>query len=103
MAVHYACQSLLNYECDCALAGAVTVRFPEKAGYLHETGMILSKDGHCRPFSEDSSGTVFGSGAGVIGLKRLNDAIEDNDRIYAVIRGSAVNNDGSEKAGYTAP
>ena len=102
-AVHYACQSLLNYECDCALAGAVTVRFPEKSGYLHETGMILSEDGHCHPFAEDSSGTVFGSGAGVIGLKRLSDAIEDKDRIYAVIRGSAVNNDGNDKAGYTAP
>ncbi|MFZ5989470.1 MAG: amino acid adenylation domain-containing protein [Bacillota bacterium] len=103
VAIHYACQSLLNHECDIALAGGVTVRSPHKAGYFYQPDMILSKDGHCRPFDAEASGTIFGSGAGVVALKRLEDALEDGDTIHAIIKGSSVNNDGSEKVGYTAP
>ncbi|WP_151735794.1 type I polyketide synthase ['Paenibacillus yunnanensis' Narsing Rao et al. 2020] len=103
VAVHMACQSLLNGECDMALAGGVSVSFPHKRGYVYQKGMVLSSDGHCRPFDVEAEGTVEGTGVGVVLLKRLEDAIEDNDRIYAVIRGSAVNNDGAEKIGYTAP
>lgn len=103
VSVHYACQSLINNECDMALAGGVTVRSPQKAGYGYYENMILSKDGHCRPFDADASGTIFGSGAGVVVLKRLKDAIKDKDHVYAIIKGSCVNNDGAEKVGYTAP
>ncbi len=103
VAVHTACQALLNHECDLALAGAVTVRVPHRFGYVYEEGGILSPDGHCRAFDADGQGTVPGSGAGVAVLKRLADALEDHDSIYAVIRGSAVNNDGSGKMGFTAP
>lgn len=103
VAVHLACQSLLNGECDMALAGGVTVRVPQKAGYFYQDGGILSPDGHCRPFDADAEGTIFGSGVGVVVLKRLEDALADGDRIEAVIRGSAINNDGSLKVGYTAP
>lgn len=103
VAVHYACQSLNSYECDMALAGGVTVRSPHKSGYEYEPEMILSKDGHCRPFDENASGTIFGSGAGVVALKRFKDAINDGDAIHAVIKASAINNDGAEKVGYTAP
>lgn len=102
VAVHYAMQSLLNYECDVALAGGVSVRVP-KAGYFYQEEMISSDDGSCRPFDKDAKGTVFGSGAGVVVLKRLKDAIRDNDPVICVIKGSAVNNDGAEKVGYTAP
>ncbi|QWU15607.1 Acyl transferase domain-containing protein [Paenibacillus sophorae] len=103
VAVHMACQSLLNGECDMALAGGASVSFPHKRGYVYQKGMVLSSDGHCRPFDAKAEGTVEGTGVGVVLLKRLEDAIEDNDRIYSVIRGSAINNDGSEKIGYTAP
>jgi acyl transferase domain-containing protein len=103
VAVHLACQSLLNRECDVALAGGVTVRLPARAGYLHDVGGILSPDGHCRPFDADAQGTVFGSGVGMVVLKRLAEALADGDVIDAVIRGSAINNDGSLKAGSTAP
>lgn len=103
VAVHLACQSLLNGECDMALAGGVTVRVPHKAGYFYQDGGILSPDGHCRPFDADAEGTIFGSGVGVVVLKRLEDALADGDRIEAVIKGSAINNDGSLKVGYTAP
>ena len=103
VAVHLACQSLLNGECDMALAGGVTVRVPQKAGYFYQDGGILSPDGHCRPFDADAEGTIFGSGVGVVVLKRLEDALADGDRIEAVIKGSAINNDGSLKVGYTAP
>ncbi|HEU4962712.1 MAG TPA: beta-ketoacyl synthase N-terminal-like domain-containing protein [Bacilli bacterium] len=103
VAVHLACQSLLNGECDMALAGGVSVSFPHKRGYVYQKGMVLSPDGHCRAFDAKAEGTVEGTGAGVVLLKRLEEAIEDNDRIYAVIRGSAINNDGAEKVGYTAP
>ncbi|HEY1526503.1 MAG TPA: beta-ketoacyl synthase N-terminal-like domain-containing protein, partial [Candidatus Angelobacter sp.] len=103
VAVHLACQSLLNYQCDMALAGGVTLRVPQKAGYCYQDDMIFSPDGHCRPFDAKAGGTIFGSGVGLVVLKRLADAIEDGDRIDAVIRGSAINNDGSGKIGFTAP
>ncbi|ARU63624.1 hypothetical protein CBW65_23360 [Tumebacillus avium] len=103
VAVHMACQSLLTYESDMALAGGVAVKFPQKAGYLWQEGGIFSPDGHCRAFDENSAGMVVGNGGGVVLLKRLEDAIEDGDEIYAVIRASAINNDGSNKVGYTAP
>lgn len=103
VAVHMACQSIRSGECDMALAGGVSVRIPQKAGYLHQEGIILSPDGHCRAFDAKAGGTVVGNGAGVVVLKMLTDALADGDRIYAVIKGSAINNDGSLKAGYTAP
>jgi acyl transferase domain-containing protein/acyl-CoA synthetase (AMP-forming)/AMP-acid ligase II/NAD(P)-dependent dehydrogenase (short-subunit alcohol dehydrogenase family)/acyl carrier protein len=101
--VHLACQSLINGECDMALAGGVSVHSPQKMGYLYQEGMILSADGHCRAFDAEASGTIFGSGAGMVVLKLLDRAIEDGDRIYGVIKGSAVNNDGGNKVGYFAP
>ena len=101
--IHLACQSLINSECDLALAGGVSVHSPQKMGYLHQEGMILSADGHCRAFDASASGTIFGSGAGMVVLKLLDKAIEDGDRIYGVIKGSAVNNDGGTKVGYFAP
>ena len=103
VAVHLACQSLLNCECDMALAGGVSVTLPQKGGYLYQEGGFLSPDGHCRAFDIDARGTVSGSGAGIVVLKRLDEAISDSDHIYAVIRGSAINNDASMKAGFTAP
>lgn len=103
VAVHMAIQSLLNGECDMALAGGVSIELPHRRGYLYEEGEILSPDGHCRPFDAASQGTVFGSGVGIVVLRRLVDALSDRDHIHAVIRGSAVNNDGSGKVGYLAP
>lgn len=102
-AVHVACQSLLGGECDMALAGGVCVNLPQITGYVHQTGSIASADGHCRPFDANASGTNGGSGVGAVLLKRLADALADGDSIYAVIRGSAINNDGTQKVGYTAP
>ncbi|MEV5463023.1 type I polyketide synthase [Streptomyces sp. NPDC002788] len=102
-AIHMARQALLTGECDAALAGGVTVSPPGEWGYLHEQGSILSPDGHCRPFDEKAAGTVPSEGVGVVVLKRLEDALRDGDRIAAVIRGSALNNDGSDKLGFTAP
>jgi len=103
VAIHYAAQSLLSWECDMALAGGVTIEQPHRTGYLYQEGEILSPDGHCRSFDAASKGTVFGSGAGVVVLRRLADALEDGDTIHAVIRGSAINNDGAGKVGYLAP
>lgn len=103
VAVHLACQSLLNGECDMALAGGVGISARQKVGYLHQDGDVLSADGYCRTFDADANGTVSGNGAGIVLLKRLEDAIADGDQIHAVIRGSAINNDGSQKVGYTAP
>ncbi|MDC0736818.1 beta-ketoacyl synthase N-terminal-like domain-containing protein [Cognatishimia sp. SS12] len=103
VAAHYACQALLNGECDMALAGGVTIELPHKRGYIFEEGEILSPDGHCHAFDHRAQGTVFGSGAGVVVLRRMADALADGDHIWGVIRGSAVNNDGSAKAGYLAP
>ncbi|MGX1885313.1 type I polyketide synthase [Streptomyces sp. NPDC055287] len=101
--VHLAVQSLLSRESDLALAGGVAVREFEPRGYRYEEGAILSTDGHCRPFDADASGTVSGDGVALVVLKRLEDAVADGDHIHAVIRGSAVNNDGSAKIGFTAP
>ncbi|HET9228813.1 MAG TPA: type I polyketide synthase, partial [Thermoanaerobaculia bacterium] len=103
VAVSLACQSLMNGDCDAALAGGVTVRLPHRTGYVHVEEGILSPDGHCRAFDAEARGTVPGSGVGVIVLKRLSDALKDGDEIRAVIRGWALNNDGGGKAGYTAP
>jgi acyl transferase domain-containing protein len=101
--VHLGVQSLLNGESDMVLAGGVTIDMPLDRGYRYREGEILSKDGHCRSFDAASSGTIFGSGAGVVVLKRLDDALADCDTIHAVIRGTAVNNDGSNKVGFLAP
>ncbi|MFD6156187.1 type I polyketide synthase [Nocardia sp. NPDC060256] len=103
VAVHQAAQALLDFQCDVALAGGASVQVPQEAGYIYEEGSILSPDGHCRAFDADAGGTVFGSGVGVVVLKRLADAIADRDHIHAVILGSAVNNDGGNKIGFTAP
>jgi acyl transferase domain-containing protein len=97
-----ACQSLMSYQCDMALAGGVSVSVPQTAGYL-PLDSVTSPDGHCRAFDATARGTVSGSGVGVVVLKRLADALADGDTVYAVIRGFATNNDGSLKMGYTAP
>jgi acyl transferase domain-containing protein len=98
-----ACQSLLSYQCDMALAGGVSIHTPQKTGYLHEPGGTLSPDGRCYAFDARAQGTTIGNGLGVVVLKRLEDAIVDGDCINAVIKGSAINNDGAMKVGYTAP
>ena len=98
-----ACQSLLSYQCDIALAGGVSITVPEKKGYLYQEGLIFSPDGRCRAFDAKAKGTVLGDGVAIVVLKRLPDALTENDHIRAVIKGSAVNNDGSLKVGYTAP
>lgn len=103
VATHLAGMSLLAGECDYAIAGGVAVDVPHHAGYVFEPGGILSPDGHCRVFDANARGTVFGQGAGAVLLRRLPDALADGDRVHAVIRGSAVNNDGAGKAGFTAP
>jgi acyl transferase domain-containing protein/acyl carrier protein len=103
VAAHLACQGLLDGECDMALAGGVAVSFPHKSGHVFTAGEIWSPDGHCRAFDAGAQGTVEGNGVGIVVLKRLEDARADGDFIHAIIRGSAVNNDGSFKAGYTAP
>ncbi|MFG2232989.1 type I polyketide synthase [Streptomyces sp. NPDC048723] len=103
VAVHQACRSLLEGESDLTLVGGVHIVVPQEAGYLHEDGMIMSADGRTRAFDADATGTLFGNGCGVVVLKRLEEAVEDNDRIIAVIKGSAVNNDGAEKISFTAP
>src|SRR5207253_111653 len=99
---HLACQSLLAGECDLALAGGVSIRVPHRSGYLARAGDIVSPDGHCRPFDARAQGTIFGSGLGLVVLKPLARALADGDHTYAVIRGSAVNNDGGSKLSYTA-
>jgi acyl transferase domain-containing protein/acyl carrier protein len=103
VAIHLACRSLLDGEVDLVLAGGVSVRVPQTVGYLYEEGGILSPDGHCRAFDAEARGTIFGSGVGVVVLKRLADALAAGDTIRAVLVGSAVNNDGNVKAGFTAP
>ena len=103
VAIAQACQSLLTYGCDMALAGGIAITFPQKRGYVPEEGGILSTDGTIRPFDKDAKGTVFGHGAGVVLLRRLDEAIADRDNVLAVIRGFALNNDGSHRVGYTAP
>jgi acyl transferase domain-containing protein len=103
VAVHLACQSLLAGECEMALAGGVSVRVPQASGYVYQEGGILSADGHCRAFDDAASGTVGGNGAGVVVLKRLARALADGDTIRCVVKGSAINNDGAHKVGFTAP
>ena len=103
VATHFACQSLLSGECDMALAGGVTIELPHGRGYLYKEGEILSPDGHCHAFDHRAQGTVFGSGVGVLALRRLEDALRDGDHVWAVIKGTAINNDGADKAGYLAP
>lgn len=103
VAVAQACQSLQLFQSDMALAGGVSISFPQKRGYVYTEGGMASPDGICRPFDADAGGTIFGSGAGMVLLKRLDDAIQDGDHIYAVIRGVALNNDGAGKVGFTAP
>ncbi len=103
VAIDMACEGLLGAKCDMALAGGVSVTFHDKTGYLYHEGMIFSVDGHCRAFDERASGLVNGNGIGIVVLKRLKDAVADGDTIYAVIKGTAVNNDGIRKVGYTAP
>ena len=103
VATHLACQSLLEGECDIAIAGGATINVPQCRGYLYQEGGIASPDGKCRPFDAKASGTVLTGGVGVVVLKRLSAAIVDGDHIHAVIRGTAVNNDGSAKVGFTAP
>ncbi|MGW4694785.1 beta-ketoacyl synthase N-terminal-like domain-containing protein [Kitasatospora cineracea] len=103
VAVHQACQALLGGDCDIALAGGASVQLPQRTGYLYSPNGIFSPDGHCRPFDQDAHGTVVGAGAALVVLKRADRALADGDTIHALIRGSAVNNDGARKAGYTAP
>jgi amino acid adenylation domain-containing protein len=103
VAVCMACQSLMTYQCDMALAGGVCVNTRQRGGYFYQEGLIPSPDGHCRAFDAKAQGTVLSQGAGVVVLKRLSEALSDGDRIRAVIKGFAVNNDGSEKVGFTAP
>ena len=103
VAISQAFQSLLTYGCDMALAGGVSVSYPQRAGYLHQEGGIGSPDGHCRPFDADAQGTVFSNGVGVVVLKRMEDAVADGDTILAVIRGAAMNNDGAAKVSFAAP
>lgn len=102
-AVHLAAQSLLNYQCDMALAGGVSIIIPNREGYHYQEGAIFSPDGHCRSFDARAQGTIVGDGVGVVVLKRLSEARADGDYIHAVIKGSAMNNDGSQKVGFTAP
>jgi amino acid adenylation domain-containing protein len=103
VAIHMACQSLLTGECDLALAGGVNLTVPEIQGYLFQPGMINSPDGSCRPFSAESAGTTNGAGCGIVLLQPVAEALESGSTIHAIIRGSAVNNDGARKVGYTAP
>ncbi|MDT9684487.1 SDR family oxidoreductase [Streptomyces sp. TRM76323] len=103
VAVHMAVQSLLTGDCDIALAGGVSVIANQYPGYVFSEGMMFSPDGRCRPFDAAAEGTTFGDGVGLVALKRLAEAIDDGDRILAVVKGSAINNDGSDKVGYSAP
>jgi acyl transferase domain-containing protein len=103
VAICQACQNLQTFQCDIALAGGVSVTFPQKRGYVHEEGSLVSGDGRCRPFDVAAGGTVFGDGVGLVVLKRADEAMRDGDHIHAIIRGYAVNNDGSTKVSYMAP
>ncbi len=103
VAIGQAYQSLISGQCDMALAGGVSITFPQKRGYFFVDGSIGAVDGHCRAFDADATGTVFSHGAGIVVMKRLEDAIKDGDSIYAVIKSVAINNDGADKAGYMTP
>ena len=102
-ALHIAAQSLLVYESDIAIVGGVSVIVPQNQGYFYETAGICSSDGHCRAFDKTATGTIFGSGVGVVVLKRMEDALADRNQIYAIIKSTAMNNDGNNKVSYTAP
>jgi acyl transferase domain-containing protein/long-subunit acyl-CoA synthetase (AMP-forming) len=102
-AVHLACKSLLDHECDIALAGGVSITVANKEGYLYQEGGVFSPDGHCRAFDAKAQGTIVGDGVALVVLKRLSEAIADGDTIHGVVLGSAMNNDGSLKVGFTAP
>ena len=103
VAVAQACQALWSYQTDMALAGGVSITFPQRRGYVYQEGAIASADGHTRTFDAAAQGTVFSSGAGIVLLKRLEDAQADGDPIVAVIKGAAINNDGANKVSFTAP
>jgi phthiocerol/phenolphthiocerol synthesis type-I polyketide synthase E len=103
VAVHMACQALLGGDCDLALAGGAAIAIPQHSGYVYQDGGVNSRDGSCRAFDAEASGTVSGSGVGVVLLRRLDDALAAGDRIVAIVKGSAIDNDGADKAGYTAP
>ncbi|MEM8680454.1 MAG: amino acid adenylation domain-containing protein, partial [Planctomycetota bacterium] len=103
VAVIEACNNLALGRCDMALAGGVSVVFPQRSGHRYQAGSILTPDGHCRPFDQDASGTLFSDGAGLVAIKRLEDAIRDGDQVVAVIKGLGINNDGGDKASFTAP
>lgn len=103
VAIHQACQSLLTGQCDIALAGGACITVPQASGYTYQIGGIESSDGRCKPFSDQAEGTVFSNGAGAVVLKRLDDALRNHDTIHAVILGSAINNDGADKASFAAP
>jgi acyl transferase domain-containing protein len=103
VAIHVACRNLLGGDCSMALAGGVSLTFPQRTGYLYQEGMIASPDGKCRPFDAKGAGIRAGEGAGIVVLKRLADALRDGDNVRAVILGTAINNDGAQKVGYTAP
>jgi acyl transferase domain-containing protein/acyl carrier protein len=103
VAVHLACQNLLNYQCSMALAGGVSINLKQCMGYFFQEGTIVCPDGHCRAFDARAQGTVLGQGVGVVVLKRLSEALTAGDTIYAVIKATAINNDGALKAGFTAP
>jgi acyl transferase domain-containing protein/acyl-CoA synthetase (AMP-forming)/AMP-acid ligase II/acyl carrier protein/precorrin-6B methylase 2 len=101
--IHLAVRSLLDGECDICLAGGASIKVPQQAGHLFQDGMIVSPDGHCRAFDAKAQGTIFGSGIGIVALKRAKDAIADGDHIYAIVKGTAINNDGATKVGYMSP
>ena len=103
VAIHLACQGILYGECNMALAGGIRISPEKNIGYIYQEGMVASPDGHCRAFDAKAKGTIGGEGGGVVLLKSLEDAISDGDHIYAVIKGTAINNDGIRKVGYTAP
>jgi acyl transferase domain-containing protein len=103
VAISQAFQALTSYQCDLAVAGAVSIAAPQHSGYLYQEGSIFAPDGHCRPFDAQAQGTVFGNGGGLVVLKRLDEAVAAGDRIYAVIRGIGVNNDGADKVSFSAP
>jgi len=103
VSTHLACQHLITYQSDMTIVGGITIHLPQKMGHTHEPGAAYSPDSHCRPFDATPSGLIDGNGAAVIILKRLEDALRDGDKIHAIIKGSAINNDGSDKVGYSAP
>jgi phthiocerol/phenolphthiocerol synthesis type-I polyketide synthase E len=103
VAIHWASRAVLSGECNMALAGGIAVNLPKKRGYVYQEGMVASPDGHTRTFDAKAKGTLAGNGVGIVVLKKLKNALADGDHIYALVKGSAINNDGRRKVGYTAP